>query len=122
MRRDRFLRNITSGRRQILSGTCRLGEGAREYVAKSAAQLRKSAAVVDNWQQVVPSNLYEHCELRSVAGGVLGVEVEPGVYMHEFRVIEAELVGRLAVFCPQAAIKQIKLIPRRKRPGTKEEQ
>ena len=122
MDQDRFLRSATGWRKKPSTGTPRLGSAAKSYLNKKEYQLRKNAAVVDIWQQMLPEAFYEHCGLVGISGGAVIFEVDSGTYMHEMQALKQELLEYLQTRCPRAGIKTIKLRTRRNKESQKREQ
>ncbi len=92
-----------------------LGDIAGKYLDRRGRGLEASAAVLDVWGEVLPGDFYEHCEVVSLVGGRLVVEVDPGPYMHELRIMSSELLEHLQGRCGRAKIKNIKLRARKRR-------
>jgi len=91
----------------------RLGLSVQTYLKERSSRLKKNAGVVDVWQQILPHELHKHCSLAGIYGGTLRLEVEPGPYMHEMRLVSSELLEHLQNHCRQAGIKRIALLPKK---------
>lgn len=89
----------------------RLGEAVRTYLGRNVAAIKKTAPVVEYWQQILPPEFYDHCSLISIHSGTLLVEVEPGPFMHQLQVISSELLEHLQNKYPSAGITKISLRP-----------
>jgi hypothetical protein len=100
----------------------RLGASARTYLNAKGPQLKKNAIVVDTWRQILPHELHRHCSLTGIYGGTLQLEVEPGPYMHEMRLVKSELLEHLQDHCRRAGIKRIVLFPKKAGRQSKVEQ
>lgn len=74
--------------------------------------MKKNARVVDAWRQLLPEQLSDNSRIAGISGGVLRVEVETGPYMHELRLISAELIEQLERMCGSGTIKRIVLWPK----------
>ena len=122
MDQDRLLRSATEWQKKTSAGTPRLGLTVQSYLSKKDYQLRKNAAVVDIWQQMLPEEFYEHCNLVGVSGGAAIFEVDPGPYMHEMQALKQELLEYLQTRCPRAGIKTIKLYAKRNKDLQKKDQ
>lgn len=90
----------------------KLGDEVERYLKWRSRDLKKNATVVDVWSELLPATLRERCEIESLSRGVLTVGVEPGVYMHELRLISDELVEQLRQRNPRAGVKRIKVVAR----------
>ncbi len=88
----------------------KIGLSAQEYLDKRDARLQKNCSVVDAWSGLLPVELYDHCKLAGIAGGVLRIEAEPGPYMHQVRMISGELLEHLQNRCWRAGIKKIVVV------------
>ena len=89
----------------------RFGESADQYFKVRLKGMKRNAAVVDAWDEIIGRGLGEHCRLVSISGGVLRLEVEAGPYMHEVKLMSSELLERLRGKCPTAGIRKIKMSP-----------
>ena len=107
-----MLRGNMGGRQNKPSAGERLGVSLQGYLDEKRSSFRKNAAVVDCWEKVLPEHMQGRCSLREVTGGVVEIEVEPGAYMHQMRVLNDELVARFERICPRAGVRKIKLVPR----------
>ncbi|MHC5061503.1 MAG: DciA family protein [Planctomycetota bacterium] len=116
--RERLLR-ITAQRPQRSDRATRLGVSVQTYLDRKDARFKKSCSVVDVWRQALPPELYDNCELVEMTGGTLRVEVEPGPYMHEMRMLSSELVAHLQNRCRRAGVKKIVLVPAKSSPKPK---
>ena len=111
MDEDKLLRGACSWQWKHRETTQRLGANVETYINSRGRDLKKNARVVDAWRQLLPEQLSDNCKISGISGGVLRVEVEPGPYMHELRLISAELVEQLERMCGSATIKRIVLRP-----------
>ena len=114
MDQEKLLHSATAWQGRRRQTTSRLGANANAYLQKRHRQLKKSAAVVDVWQEVLPQQFYEHCSLARITGSSIYVEVEPGTYMHEMQLLNTELLEHIRDRCPNAGIKKIILRPWKK--------
>lgn len=89
----------------------RLGDAAANYLKCNERALKKNSEVVDVWNDIVPQQLQKHSRLNRISGGNVYVEAEPGAYMHELKLISAELVENIRARCPYSSVKKIVLAP-----------
>ena len=108
---DKRLTTALSWQYRPVSRLARAGEVAGQYLDNRAGSFTKNTAIVDTWNETLPVGLREHCRLAAVKNGVLEVEVEPGTYMHELRLVSSELLEEIRSRCGRAAVKRIKLRP-----------
>ena len=114
MDEEMLLYEISKRRRPKVKAE-QLGSVAQKYLDRRGRGLERGAAVLDVWGEVLPGEFYEHCQVVSFSGGRLVVEVDPGPYMHELRIMSSELLGHLQGRCGRAKIKNIKLRARKRR-------
>lgn len=107
---DHLLRGALGWQKSRRARTSRLGDSAKEYFGSRLGRLKKNAAVVDALDEVLDSQFGEHCRLRSISGGVVRLEVDPGPYMHEVRLMSSELIEVLRRECPRAGLRSIKVV------------
>jgi len=110
---DGLLIGAVSWQKRRKVTTSKLGDSGRDYLSRNLQNLKRSAAVVDVWQEILPAGLSEHCQLKSISGGVIELQVDPGPYMHEMRLITSELLEHLQSRCGRGKVKRIKLRPRK---------
>ena len=110
---DDLLRGALAWQKKPKKKADKFGEVARTYLGTSANRLSKNALVVDAWDQALPGELSMHCKLTGILGSALCVDVEPGTYMHELRVMSPDLLEYLRNCCPTAKIQKIILRPLR---------
>jgi hypothetical protein len=120
--REKLLNNASARQRPLRTGADRLGVSARTYLERKNSQFRENASVVDVWREALPDELYEHCGLVGISGGILRLEVDPGPYMHEMRLLKAEFLAHLQNSCRQTRIKKIVLHLRTARAKQQQEQ
>ncbi len=118
---DIFLQRVCGQKRPPYRATPLLGDNVDTYIKGRLGQLRKNAAVVDVWRELLPEELYEHSRIAGISGGVVQVEVDPGPYMHEFQLLSSELSGQLQRLCRSAGVRRIALRPRKQPTVTVEE-
>ena len=66
--------------------------------------------LADVWSDVVPQELYEHCEIIALTGGELKVRVDSSAYIYELQLCGSELLEELRRQCPRARLKGIKFV------------
>ena len=109
---DEFLARALSWQKRPKSTTSRLGVSGNSYFNHNLRKLEKNAKIVDAWNELVPEGLKEHCRLKSIEAGVIELEVDPGPYMHEMKLMTGELLEHLKEKCGRTAVKKIKLLAR----------
>ena len=109
-REDHLLRGALGWQKKKRETTSRFGVSVEEYLGKKLRRLKKNAEVVDALNEVLDSQFGEHCRLKSISGGVVRFEVDPGPYMHEMRLMSSELIELLKSKCPRAGLRSIKII------------
>jgi len=80
---------------------------AEEYIKNKLVRLKRSAAVVDAWQEILPGEFQEHCKLAGISGKTLEIEAGPGPFLHELQIMKTEILEQLQRLCPQAGITKI---------------
>ena len=97
------------GRRE--DNSARLGELLQKVMVERISPLQaRFGELADVWSDVVPQELYEHCEIVDVLSGELKVSVDSSPYMYELRLCSAELLQELQRQCPRARLKRIKFV------------
>lgn len=91
--------------------TVRLGDVLQEVLTEQISPLQaRFGDLADAWGEIVPGELYEHCEIIDARGGELKVCVDSPAYMYELRLCSSELLEELQRQCPQARLKRIKFV------------
>ena len=109
---DQFLRGATSWQYKRRETVGRLGFNVEKYVNTRRSELSRNAKIIDAWRDLLPAELCDHCNVDRIASGNLYIEVDPGVYMHELRLLSSELLEQLQRVCRYGGIKRIVLRPR----------
>lgn len=112
MDEDKLLQSAQR-KRPTISSTSRLDEVAESYLRQRRTEFRKNASLLDVWDELLPTGFYEHCGIAAISKGVLRIEVDPGPYMHEMRILNEELLEHLKDRCPGAGIKKITVCVRK---------
>lgn len=110
---DKLLQSATAWQWRKKERTSPLSKCLDGYMKTRQRALGKNSAVVDIWQEILPEEINRHCRLAEISKGVLKVEVDPGPYMHEMKLLSGELVDLINANCPRAGIKQIRLFARK---------
>jgi len=108
-REDYLLRGALGWQKQKRATASRFGDSAKEYFGNRLKRLKRNAEVVDALAEVMKSQFGEHCRLRSISGGVVRIEVDPGPYMHEMRLMSGELTELLKNKCPRAGLRSVSI-------------
>ncbi len=110
---DMLLRRAGRYKRPRRETSQPLGANVETYIKQRLGGLRRNAGVIDVWRQLLPDGLAAHCEISAFRAGVLEVEVDPGPYMHEMRLLSAEILSQLQRYCGGAQVRRLALRPRR---------
>lgn len=62
------------------------------------------------WRQLLPAELAEHSQIAEICGGQLKVQVDLSSYMYELQLCSSELLTELQKKCPQARLREIKIV------------
>ena len=106
------LRSILEWRtKQKPDRTARLGDTIKQLMEnRISPQHARFGPIAQLWGQLLPEELYRHCELTDISGGQLKVLVDSPAYMYELRLCSSELLKELQRRCPKARIKKIKFV------------
>ncbi len=107
-----MLNLVARGRPKRPDSTKKLGAQIELYLNEKQTGLKKNTLVVDLWREILPVELQDHCTLAGISRGTLLLEVDPGPYMHEMKIINTALLNEIQDRCPGAGIKRINLRPR----------
>jgi predicted nucleic acid-binding Zn ribbon protein len=110
---DRLLRGAVGWQKKPRATTIGLGGQVQAYLRQRAKEFTKNASLLDVWTEVLPPALADHCRPESLASGTLRVEVDPGPWMHELRLMTRELLDYFQEHCPRNRVRKILLVPRR---------
>ncbi len=83
-----------------------LGELVENRVLPAVAKFR---LITENWNQILPTEICQHCKVISIDGGKLKVIVDSSSYMYELQLLKGELLKELNRRCPRVRVKEIKL-------------
>jgi hypothetical protein len=64
--------------------------------------------VAQIWEELLPVELVQHCEVSGLSGGQLKILVNSPCYMYELSLCSSKLLAELQRRCPQARLKEIK--------------
>lgn len=109
---EKLLQSAVKWQYRTRRTTERLGGKAEVYLKKNKSRFEKNTQVVDAWEGLLPKGLSEHCNISEISGQTLKLEVDPGSFMHELKIISSELIEHLRQACPRCGIKKITLLPR----------
>jgi predicted nucleic acid-binding Zn ribbon protein len=88
-----------------------LGEVVSELVQnRILPQQIRFGLIIAAWHQMLPAELYRHCRIVEISNNRIQVRVDSPSYMYEMQLCRAELLKELARRCPQARIKDIKVV------------
>ncbi|MBN1126284.1 MAG: DUF721 domain-containing protein [Sedimentisphaerales bacterium] len=112
---ERRLRNATSWQLKSCSMASPIGLTVRQYLQDRGGMFKKNKIVIDTWNEIVPAEMCSHCMLVGIETGILTVEVDPGPYMHEMRLMSNELLRYLQSHCSRSGVRKIVLRARSQR-------
>lgn len=109
---EQLLRNAVEGRRvRKPDRTVRLGDTVQRFMAEQVSPRQaRFGAVVELWGQLLPAELYRHCEIVDISGGQLKVSVDSPAYKYELQLCSSELLEELQQQCPKARLTEIKFV------------
>ena len=91
--------------------TVKLGEVIRELMERRISPQHTMFGLIDElWNQLLPAELSQHCEIIDISGGCLKVLVDSSSYMYELRLCSSQILEQLQSECPRAQIKKIKFV------------
>jgi hypothetical protein len=97
-----------------------IGSEVNGYLRARRKELENNASILDMWVQAVPVELLSRSRPDTFKSGVLRVEVQPGPWMHEFKLLIPELLTYFQEHCPRNRIRKIVCIPWREKQQEKE--
>ena len=83
-----------------------INEFMKDWVSPRQARF---GPIIRLWQQLLPEELYRHCEITDIRGGQLNVRADSPSHASELRWCSSEIVLQLQKNCPSAKIKKIKV-------------
>lgn len=111
---DRLLKSSTQWQRKPKAFEVRIGNEAAAFLKRHQRQFAKNAALTDAWEELLPAGLKPYCRLEQYSGSTLTVQATPGPYMHQFQVMQRELVAALQQRCPRVPITKLRICPLKK--------
>jgi predicted nucleic acid-binding Zn ribbon protein len=91
------------------AGACPLGEVVNRYIAEALNPQHETAAkVAAAWQEVVPAAMAGHCRLAEVSRGTARILVSSPSYLHQLRLMEAQLLAGLQQKAGRKAVRGIR--------------
>ena len=91
--------------------TVRIGEAAQKFFGEQVSPRQaKYGAVIELWQQILPEELSQHCEIVDISGGQLTVKVDSPSYKYELHLCSSELLQELQQQCPRVRLTKIKFV------------
>ena len=107
---DELLKGATSWQYRRKETTSSIADSGHKYLGFNLRRLKQSAKIVDAWQELLPEEMADHCNIKKIEAGVIEVEVDSGPYLHEMRLMSNELIEHLRDICGRGKIKRIKLV------------
>jgi hypothetical protein len=91
--------------------TVRLGDVAlRFFTEQVSPKQEKFSAVTEIWNQLLPEELLQHCEIADISAGKLKVRIDSPAYKYELQLCKSELLSELQNQCPKARLTEIKFV------------
>jgi hypothetical protein len=109
---EQLLRDAVEGRLvKKFDRTAKVGDLVQTFVTKwvSPRQAR-FGAIIEVWSQLIPAELYKHCEIVDISGGQLKVRVDSPSYKYELQLCSSELLEELQQQCPRVRLTKIKFV------------
>ncbi len=89
--------------------TCSIGQVAAKFLDEQVSPKQAVyGEVVEVWNEVLPSELAEHCRIEDISAGQITVVVDSPSYRFELNLCSAELLKELQMRCPGCRLKKIK--------------
>lgn len=93
------------------SNAAKLGDILSEIVeSRISPQQGRFQPVAELWEQMLPSELAQHCKIADISRGRLTVQADLPSYANELRWCSPELLEEIQQRCPRAKVKEIKVI------------
>jgi len=90
-------------------GAVSLGQVAQRLLAERISpQQAKFSQVDEIWRDLLPAELYRHCEIVGISGGQLDIQVDSPSYVYELQLCSSELLSELQRQCPRVRLTRIK--------------
>jgi hypothetical protein len=87
----------------------RLGVILKEFIDNRIQPNQQIAeSVAQMWEELLPVELAQHCEITGLSVGQLKILVNSPCYMYELSLCSSKLLAELQRRCPQARLKEIK--------------
>jgi len=108
---DLYLRGATGWQYRKKPTERGLGQEIFAYLQQHSKAFEKNAPLVDLWKTIVPAQLAGFCRLDKRVGNVLYIQAMPGPYMHQVKMLSAELLEAIRRTIPRSGICSIKVVP-----------
>lgn len=106
-----YLRGATGWQYRRKHTDSALGQEIFSYLQQHSKAFEKNAPLVDLWKSIVPAGLAGFCRLDKRVGNVLYIQAMPGPYMHQVKMLSAELLESIRRAIPRSGICSIKVVP-----------
>jgi predicted nucleic acid-binding Zn ribbon protein len=91
------------------NNTVSLGDLLNELIEKQVSPRQtRFGLIAEAWDQLLPTELCQHCRIVDISGGRLKVLADSPSYMYQLQLCSSELLKELARCCPRARIKEIR--------------
>lgn len=89
----------------------RVGDVVQQLMDNQLSPRQQVSSVIDQlWHQLLPAELVRHSRIVGVSSGQLKIQVDSASYMYELQLCSSRLLDELRRLCPQARVKEIKLV------------
>lgn len=89
----------------------RVGDVVQQLMDNQLSPRQEAFDVIDQqWRQLLPVELVRHSRIAGISGGQLKIQVDSASYMYELQLCSSGLLSELQRLCPQARVKEIKLV------------
>ena len=107
----RIFRNTNNQNKHRPEASCRLGEVVQKLLDERISPRQAGyGAIAEVWEQILPKQLLDHCEIADVTGGKLTVKDDSPSYKYELHLCSKELLEELQLHCPKLRLRKIKFI------------
>jgi hypothetical protein len=106
---ERLQKNLDYRRSRKPYSAVSLGQVAQQLMAERISPRQAKYSQLDEvWRELLPTELYQHCEIVDFSGGQLDVQVDSPSYVYELQLCSSELLAELQRQCPRVRLTRIK--------------
>jgi hypothetical protein len=108
---ERLQNTLNCQRRRRPYSALGLGQVAQQLLDRQIAPRQAVfSEVTQAWSRILPAELYRHCEITDISGGLLRVRVDSPSYLYELQLCSSELLEELQQHCPKARLTAVKFV------------